>query len=230
MTKAEALLNFQAFKALAPEVLNRLVQHCRWEKISDGQVLVKQGERLGVLFGILSGSLRAVQLGPDNNLLFDTRLSQGQLVGWVSVFDQSPMSASIIAQGDAELVLIPSVEVKRLVLETPTLNEAIFTHLCDLIRRLESERMLLSLPNAFHRVYFHLYRLFLLDEGATGKFVLPNQNEIARYVNTSRETVSRALQSLIKQGILVKEGHIISVTRRDQLKRVAEHGLIEQFG
>jgi DNA-binding GntR family transcriptional regulator len=54
---------------------------------------------------------------------------------------------------------------------------------------------------------------------------LPNQKEIASMVNTSRETVSRALQVLIKSGALAKSGHQIVVNKQDLMDKLAVDGL-----
>ena len=45
-------------------------------------------------------------------------------------------------------------------------------------------------------------------------------------VNTSRETVSRALQMLVKNGILIKHGHRFVVQHTDQLKQLAASGAV----
>ena len=54
---------------------------------------------------------------------------------------------------------------------------------------------------------------------------LPNQREIASIVNTSRETVSRALQLLIKGGVLGKAGHKLVVHKAELLEKLAIDGL-----
>ena len=44
-------------------------------------------------------------------------------------------------------------------------------------------------------------------------------------VNTSRETVSRALQILIKNGVLTKNGHQLHIQQSETLKKLAHDGL-----
>lgn len=227
-TLENVLLKLHPFDVLTPEVLSSIAGWCRIEEVSDGHVLIKQGECLGFLFGILAGSLKTVQIAPDGKTKFESRLSAGQFGGWVSVFDDRPTTTTIIAQGKVNLILIPLAQAKRLVFESPRFSEAVFKILCEMLRKVESDRLLLSLPNAFQRVYFHLYRLYLQDKNTSPRFILPKQNEIACHVNASRETVSRAIQLLIKQDILTKEGHIIFVKSKEYLKQVAEIGLREQ--
>jgi len=92
----------------------------------------------------------------------------------------------------------------------------------DSIRRLEQARVMLSLPNAFHRVFMQIN---LLSAGSNSALTsLPKQQDIAHSVNTSRETVSRALQILIKSGVLRKVGHQIVIKQADALKKLAADG------
>jgi len=54
---------------------------------------------------------------------------------------------------------------------------------------------------------------------------VPRQQDIAAMVNTSRETVSRALQLLIKNGVLTKSGHQLHIQQSEALKKLAADGL-----
>jgi DNA-binding GntR family transcriptional regulator len=56
---------------------------------------------------------------------------------------------------------------------------------------------------------------------------LPKQHEVAIMVNTSRETVSRALHTLIRLNVLEKKGTVLIVRKPAQLKTAAENGLEE---
>ena len=60
--------------------------------------------------------------------------------------------------------------------------------------------------------------------GNAGELRLPKQHEIATFVNTSRETVSRAVQLLVKHGVISKDGRSIKVKKIDLLKEAAETG------
>ena len=92
------------------------------------------------------------------------------------------------------------------------------------IRHSSTEKSMLSLPNAFHRVFVQIQQL---SEGtAAGQPLshLPKQQELASIVNTSRETVSRALQLLVKSGVLAKVGHQVVIKEEGLLKRLASDG------
>ena len=86
---------------------------------------------------------------------------------------------------------------------------------------------LLSIPNAFQRVFAQLNTF--VRETNKGAVIegLPRQHEIAIMVNTSRETVSRALHTLMNLGILEKQGTILIVKNPEKLKLAASVGVDE---
>ena len=53
---------------------------------------------------------------------------------------------------------------------------------------------------------------------------LPTHQEIAIMVNTSRETVTRALSSLVAAGVVEKDMRRLLIRKPDALKRLAEEG------
>ena len=105
------------------------------------------------------------------------------------------------------------------------LANLVFQQLAADVRRNTEQRQLLTLPNAFQRIFVQIIHL---AEQSPDKTItnLPKQHEIAAMVNTSRETVSRALQMLVKNGILIKQGHRFVVQHADQLKQLAATGAV----
>jgi DNA-binding GntR family transcriptional regulator len=84
---------------------------------------------------------------------------------------------------------------------------------------------LLSIPNAFQRVFAQL-NTFVKDTNK-GSVIegLPRQHEIAIMVNTSRETVSRAMHTLMKLDIIEKQGPMLIVKAPEKLKQAAMVGI-----
>ena len=83
---------------------------------------------------------------------------------------------------------------------------------------------MLSLPNAFHRIFVQLNLLTKTASEQRSGNIIPRQQDLANMVNTSRETVSRALQALIKHGVLTKSGHQIQIIQSELLHQLAQDG------
>ena len=83
-------------------------------------------------------------------------------------------------------------------------------------------RALLAIPNAQQRVYALLQQLAQhMPGGLVAIQNLPRQQEIAIMINTSRETVSRAIAHLVATGVLEKDFRRLIVRDPNRLRRLA---------
>lgn len=227
MTKQAVVLEVRAvidtlppFKDLAPHLLDALEKSASIVTAIAGKLLAKQAETLHSLVYVLEGELHACWQLPDGKNVIRSIVGKGQALGWLSVIDNRPIQHNILTATPVKLLLIPIEVAKKIIYHAPTAAEFVMKQMAESIRRLELQSSILGMPNAFQRVYVHLFNLV----GASGELRLPKQHEIASLVNTSRETVSRAVQLLIKHGVILKDGRTIKVKRIDILKEAAETG------
>lgn len=107
----------------------------------------------------------------------------------------------------------------ELIHNNPLVAERVLKRFAASIRRASNFRMILGIPNAFQRVYALID--FLAQKGQSGLVVierLPTQQEISIMINTSRETVSRAIHLLIQRGVVEKDMRRLIVRRPDVLR------------
>ena len=102
------------------EQLARLVQSLEVLPVSQWAVVVRQGENGDAMFMVLGGELRV-------RLLIDERESQlatlgpGDFFGEISLFDQGPRSADIVANVDSTLLKVSAAAFDKLMQEAPDL-------------------------------------------------------------------------------------------------------------
>jgi len=207
--------------ARIPEPLARSVlQNARLKHYRTGETLATRGASADTLFYVVSGCVSVVVMAEDGRLVGQSPANPGDPIGWLSVIDGKPMNASLVAAVDSAVLLIPSAIARELLLPEPSVNQFVLLLLARGIRQHLDERRVLTLPNAFQRVFLHLHQLAQSAQ-AEGAPMLPKQQDIATSVNTSRETVSRAIQLLVKRGVLHKRGHQVVILQHDQLKALA---------
>ena len=116
-----------------------------------------------------------------------------------------------------ETKLSDVVALTRDMVRTPSLSgeegnvaalvaERMLKRMASKIRDASNYRAILGIPNAFQRVFALLNQFAKIAPG--GLVVIekmPTQQEIAIMVNTSRETVSRAIHALIQKGVVEKD-------------------------
>ena len=95
-------------------------------------------------------------------------------------------------------------------------------HLAGTVRSMSHHRVLLGIPNAFQRVFSLLIQM---SQSMPGGLVvvqdIPRQQQIAIMLNTSRETVSRAITELVQAGVVEKDMRRLIVRKPDVLQRLA---------
>lgn len=219
-----SLADIPLLKALPEADLQELAAIAQVRSLEPGQCLIKAGETPAFLIFVLEGRLQTHEMSADGRTIGLGMINPWEAVGWLSLIDGQPTSATINALERTHLLLIPMAVAQRLVLTRPTVIEQLLKLLAAKIRHATAEKAMLSLPNAFHRVFVQVNQLSADTPPGQPLDHLPKQHELASIVNTSRETVSRALQQLVKSGILGKVGHQIVIKESDALKKLAADG------
>ncbi|MDO9023966.1 Crp/Fnr family transcriptional regulator [Zwartia sp.] len=210
------------FEGLSEQVLEEIAHQSRTAEFPAGHTLLKAGETPGYLMAVLAGTIQLNDLAKDGRVIGIAYAQPNDLLAWLSLVDRQPVSQTILAATPCKLLVCPIALMQNLMANHAILANRFLQLSADSIRRLEQARAMLSLPNAFHRVFMQIN---LLSAGSASEVTsLPKQQDIANSVNTSRETVSRALQILIKSGVLRKVGHQIVIKQADALKKLAVDG------
>lgn len=190
-------------------------------------VIGQRGEGLNFLISVLSGAVDLYATAAGGKRVMVGSRGPGSMIGWLSVIDGKPLDYELVTRSETKLLLIPIALAKELLLTCRSLATRVLGDMAKTLREIAAEKQVLSAPNAQQRVYIHLLNLVTDQSGSNSAHRLPKQEEIAKQINTSRETVSRALQLLVKSGVILKRGHQIEVKKIDLLKKIADGELHE---
>ncbi len=163
---------------------------------------VLKGREVDYWAFVVAGRLQVVDYLPDGRAVGLNIIQTGRFYGELSVIDRQPRSASLVALMPTVVVQVPGEITRRLFYNYPPVAEAMLKHLAFVVRRMSDLRALQAMPNAFQRVFALLS--YVKEDGAEGQPVIhdtPTHQEIAIMVNTSRETVTRALGFLTRAGV-----------------------------
>ena len=115
-----ALRRVKILGAMTDEQLERFTQFMEVEKAPQWSVIVKQGERGDTMYLIIEGELR-VRINVAGKETILTTLSVGEFFGDISLFDQGPRSADVVANTDSLLLKISSSAFAELARQAPEL-------------------------------------------------------------------------------------------------------------
>jgi CRP-like cAMP-binding protein len=220
------LRNIPLLADLSDEVLGRLAGLMSVRHFQRRGFVFINGQQGDDLLFLLEGRLQVVNVTEDGRDVGIHFISPGDYFGELSVIDGLPRSASVVAVSPAQVAFLPRQHARTLIFRNPLVAERMLTHLALTVRLSSSRRMLLSIPNAFQRVYTQLLQFSRKDNSGTLVIEdMPTHQEIAIMVNTSRETVSRAINALFELSAMEKRSHHLVVLKPDILKKAAEEGL-----
>lgn len=221
------LKQLAVFSDLDEESIATLATSSQAKRFAAPQLVMAHHTIPSFLVIVLRGQLQKTEVSEDGRITGIAMVNPGQVLDWLSVIDGGPIIWSVNTTQESDLLLVPIQVVRQLINQQISLCTHIQREIVHDVRRITEQRQLLTLPNAFQRVFVQIVQLAEQspDQQSTN---LPKQHEIAAMVNTSRETVSRAIQMLVKSGILAKNGHRFVVQGADQLRQLATTGLNHQ--
>ena len=169
---------------------------------------------------LLTGRLQAIDLTEDGREVGLNFLTPGDYFGELSIIDSLPRSATVVACENSLVASLPRAQALALFYHTPLVAERLINRMASSIRNAANYRTILSIPSAFQRVFALLNQF---AKTAPGGLVviekMPTQQEIAIMVNTSRETVSRAIQILLQKGVVEKDLRRLIVRQPEELSK-----------
>lgn len=216
------LHNIPMLRGLDPETMNLVARALAVKRVGKGVHVVHKGSHGDHLLFLLAGRLQVVDITTEGKEIGLSFIEPGDYFGELSIIDGLPRSASIVACEVSLIALLPRAQAQALIYKNPLVAERVLKRMTASLRASSNYRAILGLPNAFQRVYA-LLRQFTIT--APGGLVviekLPTQQEMAIMVNTSRETVSRAIQGLIQRGIVEKDLRRLIVRKPAELEAAA---------
>lgn len=218
------LQNIPLLAGVDAKILDEMAVSLQFRTVERGSYAVQKGDAGEHLLFVLTGRLQAVDLTEDGREVGLNFLIPGDYFGELSIIDGLPRSASVVASENSLVALLPRAPALALMIHNPLVSERMFKRMASSIRSAANYRTILSIPSAFQRVFALLNQF---AKTAPGGLVviekMPTQQAIAIMVNTSRETVSRAIQILLQKGVVEKDLRRLIVRLPDELSKAVNH-------
>jgi CRP/FNR family transcriptional regulator, cyclic AMP receptor protein len=201
----------------------RVKADLRIRQYAKRDIVLQKGAPGDSLLFLLTGSLQVVDVTEDGRAIGLRLLQPGDFFGEIAVINGSMRSASVVALTSVLVALLPRATALYLFSHSPSVANQMLRFLAEKVQRDSEFRALLSIHNTSRRIYSFLNLLKEKKEGDLQVVEnLPTHQDIANMINTSRETVTRALLALAQQGIIEKGGHRIIIVKPDALQKLID--------
>lgn len=222
------LRNIPLLRGVDEKFLRQVAAALRLRTYEKGAHIIHKGGVGEHLIFILAGRVQAIDFTEDGKEAGLSFLAPGDYFGELSIIDGEARSASVVASQKSLLAFLPRVQALNLIYNNSLVAERVIKRLAGALRRVTAQRTILAIPNAYQRVFAVLNQFVKIAPGGRA-FIeqMPTQQEIAIMANTSRETVSRAIRTLLQKGIAEKEIGKLIIKTPDALRRAGEGGELD---
>ena len=224
MSVPSTLAAHRCFKTLDPESCLILDRQCTWLRTPAGSWIVDQTGNDRDVYIIMTGRLRAVLHNARQDVIF-TDMEAGSFFGEMSAFDGLPRSLSVFAVNDSLMAKMPAKVFVETMFSHRPLGEAVIAALVARTRSMTRRVGELGVLDVRSRVHAELLRLARPDHGDPKRAIIvtpPNQSELAALINTRRETVSRELNAMEREGLIERRRGAIVITDALRLSAALE--------
>ena len=174
-------------------------RHCR-----EGQALFVEGEPGGGVVLIRTGLVKVVRTTSAGREVLLALRGPGDLVGEQSALDDGPRSATAVCAAPADVVVVPAVAFRAVLLERPALVLQIAAELSRRLRDADGKRSEHGSSDVPARLAGRLVELadrFGEPDDDGVRITVPlSQEELAGWTGASREAVAAALRGLRERG------------------------------
>ncbi|PYP81387.1 MAG: hypothetical protein DMD35_01335 [Gemmatimonadetes bacterium] len=218
---ADFLASVPMFSGLQRDELLKFAELTRERTYPKGSVILFQGDPGDSLYVLRQGRAKVVLIGEDGREVILGVLEPGAHFGELSLIDDQPRSAHVIAMEDSQLLILRREDFRRRVESNPSVAWALLIELSRRLRRADQKiggLVLLDVPGRISRLL-----LDLSSETSNGTIEKPLTHQtIAQMIGASRETVSRAMKEFQQEGLIRVERRRIAVANRDALEKRAQ--------
>jgi CRP-like cAMP-binding protein len=215
MDEREVLRTVPIFSELSDEDITSLARLALRKRYPKDTVVFFENEEGDFFFTILEGRIKVTILGDDGREVILSVLGPGDFFGEMALLDNEPRSATAIAVEESELLSLHRNDFQTVLNDNKSITSALIRVLSARLRRANHQISTLALLDVYGRVARVIVDM-AREEGKRLRdgriaFRRATHQEIANRIGTTRETVTRMLKDLERQGLIHVEGKEIVV-------------------
>lgn len=206
------------FRDLSPEkILGLIVPALTTRRFERHGFVIHKGDVATDLFLLLHGRLQVENITAEGQEVRLNVLEPVSCFGELSIIDNLPHSVSVRATESSMVGTLSKGSFLRLMQQEPSVSNALIKRLTAIIRSHDEQRTMLNIHNVQRRLVTLLQGMAQPTIGKQMEIArLPTHLEIASMINTTRESVSRALSALQAQNLIKKNGRTITLLFHDE--------------
>lgn len=193
-----------------------------------GAVIIAAGDRSRELYVMFEGHAQAALFSVDGKVVWYSDIRPGQMFGELSALDGLPRSAFVTAASRVRAGVLAPADLEALLARSPRVAQLIMVHLSRQVRRLTErvyEYSTLLVRERLMRELLRRARRVDADGDSVLIGDLPTHSEIAGYIGTHRELVTKELGELARRGLVSRKSGGLLIPSLEALEREMQRHL-----
>lgn len=202
--------------ALIKSVATRKIAHA-------DQILIDQGEQVSYVYFVLKGRAQAFIYSEAGQRFWVSDFGPGNLFGHPEILSDTPIEFEVRADSHMQLAVLPAKVFSDMMLSAPAMGKHVSADLAASLSWAQTRLFELATLSAAARICAELHRMAKPIGKTPDIWIIrpnPVYSNFALRVQSTRETVSRTISKLQKQGIVSRETGALVILKPDRLKPV----------
>ena len=202
----------ELFKHLDDDELRMIVAMTTQKTVQKNALVINEGDSSSSMYLIKEGKVNVTVTNEEGKEFILSTLQQGDNFGELSLLDDNPRSANVIALEKCIFLVLKKADFYKLLQSNPGIAIRVIKYLCQRVRFISSIAQSLALMDVYGRLV-KMLREFS-SQGENGQFIVSiplTHKDIASRLGCAREMVSKIINALKKGGYLSIENKIIII-------------------
>ncbi|PZW40722.1 CRP-like cAMP-binding protein [Mesonia algae] len=213
-----------SFKALKKEELKQMADNKKTKTIKKGDIIFKEGERLGGVFCVRNGISKLSKMSDNGRDQIVKIATKGEVLGHRSVISSEATNLSAVALEDMEVCFIPKSHIEEPLQTNPVFTNAVLKHMAQELKF--ADDIIVNMAQKTVRQRLAEILLYLEENFGTDKegylYLQLSRADIADVVGTATELLIRTLTKLKKEGLVLTAGKRIQILDKKALLHIVE--------
>ncbi len=215
MNSKEMISQIPLFSGLDEQELDLVFHSSTRKKFQKKSIVFQEGEPGDSFFMTVSGEGNFVLFSEDGKEIILSEFSKGDFFGEIAILDGKPRSSSVVTKTNCEFLVIEGKDLFEIMEGHPAVSIKVIKRLCERLRDLTKKVGTLTFLDATGRVAAYIMEIAKKDGTPITKGVkiedFPHPHEISSKLGLTRESVSRVLKNMKKQGYITTTGENLIV-------------------
>jgi len=203
---------------LSSIVREKLCPSYKTQSFKKNEIIFLKDDPHDEIYFVKAGEAKAITFDPDGKSVFFMDYEANDIFGYYAAFTKKPRTATLVAQSDLDVYMIPAKSFMAFLAEDPKRNELMMTYLASHLRHNSLRLSRNSALSATERVAAFL--VFLMEENNTPVLEIDNREDFASQLDLTRETLSRVLNKFIKEKAISLEHSRIEILQPSHLYEI----------